>query len=430
MGATDTDPQGLGAVLKKHRDTVKMKQADLALAAGCQAGMISMIENGERKPSDELLSKLADALGTTPTSLRDEARPQALGPDGRLNDRDSRETEKRSHWQPTALQAARIAKLNKERVDRLNQEAAALQEQATSTINTLIAQREVVLVEFLEPAAALVSRVYGIPRETGITLGSVVTGDKSTNPKFREDEIAARDRLRKSVVGVVGASAAGAGLGAAAGGAAAAALYGAAAMWATSSTGTAIAGLSGAAATSATFAWLGGGSLAAGGLGIAGGTAVLTGVIAAPVLLAAGVAASVKGRSLRKQAQAESEALNKIEQDFDDQRKHVMTWLNWAQRATTILLIASLRGAPLMRLVDPMTSIATSETAYDYDHLEDSQRKHLNRMIDLMTVVLRVLGLPILPETRDEVFYPVDFVKQIEAALTGALDVVAAPDES
>ncbi len=47
----------------------------------------------------------------------------------------------------------------------------------------------------------------------------------------------------------------------------------------TASTGTAISALSGAAATKATIAWLGGGALAAGGLGIAGGTAVL-GVVA------------------------------------------------------------------------------------------------------------------------------------------------------
>ena len=49
--------------------------------------------------------------------------------------------------------------------------------------------------------------------------------------------------------------------------------YGAAGALATASTGTAIAGLSGAAATNATLAFFGGGSLAAGGLGMAGGTA-------------------------------------------------------------------------------------------------------------------------------------------------------------
>lgn len=54
------------------------------------------------------------------------------------------------------------------------------------------------------------------------------------------------------------------------------------------STGAAISGLSGAAATNATLAWLGGGSLAAGGYGIAGGTMVLGAVAAGPAMLIAG----------------------------------------------------------------------------------------------------------------------------------------------
>lgn len=48
--------------------------------------------------------------------------------------------------------------------------------------------------------------------------------------------------------------------------------YGGAMMFATASTGTAIASLSGVAATNATLAWFGGGSLAAGGMGMTGGT--------------------------------------------------------------------------------------------------------------------------------------------------------------
>ncbi len=50
------------------------------------------------------------------------------------------------------------------------------------------------------------------------------------------------------------------------------------------STGTAISSLSGAAFTNALLAWFGGGSLAAGGLGIAGGTAILGGIVAGPAI--------------------------------------------------------------------------------------------------------------------------------------------------
>ena len=72
--------------------------------------------------------------------------------------------------------------------------------------------------------------------------------------------------------------------------------YGAATMLASASTGTAISTLSGVAATNATLAWFGGGSLAAGGLGIAGGAAVLGGIVAGPVLAVGGMVLAAKAR--------------------------------------------------------------------------------------------------------------------------------------
>lgn len=65
-------------------------------------------------------------------------------------------------------------------------------------------------------------------------------------------------------------------------------VYQAAGMLGTASTGTAIGTLSGAAAESAALAWLGGGALAAGGGGIALGTAVLGGLVAGPAFLVSG----------------------------------------------------------------------------------------------------------------------------------------------
>ena len=61
------------------------------------------------------------------------------------------------------------------------------------------------------------------------------------------------------------------------------------------STGTAISGLSGAAAWNATLAWLGGGSLAAGGGGMALGTLVLGGVTVGPALMVGGFVLAGKG---------------------------------------------------------------------------------------------------------------------------------------
>lgn len=78
----------------------------------------------------------------------------------------------------------------------------------------------------------------------------------------------------------------GLGMGAGIGGGAALAFgaYNGTMLLASASTGTAISTLSGAAATNATLAWLGGGSLAAGGGGMALGTIVLGGIVAGPAL--------------------------------------------------------------------------------------------------------------------------------------------------
>lgn len=76
--------------------------------------------------------------------------------------------------------------------------------------------------------------------------------------------------------------------GGAAGAAAAYAVYGGVMALAAASTGTPIAALSGAAAYNAAMAAIGGGSLATGGFGMAGGAMVLGGVVAAPIIAIAG----------------------------------------------------------------------------------------------------------------------------------------------
>lgn len=80
------------------------------------------------------------------------------------------------------------------------------------------------------------------------------------------------------------------------------AAYGGTMALGAASTGTKIALLSGVAAKNATLATLGGGSLATGGLGIAGGTAVLGGLVAAPVLAVGGTLLAFKGNESKKKA--------------------------------------------------------------------------------------------------------------------------------
>lgn len=111
-----------------------------------------------------------------------------------------------------------------------------------------------------------------------------IAGDVSAN-SLRNMEVASMKATEMLQAGL-GSLSAGALAGVAA--------YGGTMMFATASTGAAISGLSGVAATNATLAWLGGGSLAAGGLGMAGGAAVLGGIVLGPVLAVAGIVSSSK----------------------------------------------------------------------------------------------------------------------------------------
>lgn len=106
----------------------------------------------------------------------------------------------------------------------------------------------------------------------------------------------------RSLVDFAGTLAGGAIAGTAGGALAALGAYSAAQALAVASTGTAITTLSGAAATNATLAFFGGGSLAAGGLGVAGGTAVLGGIVAGPALMILGLITSTTARKNLDQA--------------------------------------------------------------------------------------------------------------------------------
>lgn len=92
--------------------------------------------------------------------------------------------------------------------------------------------------------------------------------------------------------------------------------WGAATTFGAASTGTAIAGLSGAAATNATLAFFGGGSLAAGGLGIAGGTAILGGLVAGPALAVMGFVIGAKASAQKDEAYSNLAEAKKIAEEL------------------------------------------------------------------------------------------------------------------
>lgn len=101
-----------------------------------------------------------------------------------------------------------------------------------------------------------------------------------------------------------------------AGGVAAFGAYGAATTFAAASTGTAISALSGAAATNATLAFLGGGTLTAGGLGVAGGMMVLGGLVAGPALAVLGIVTGAKAAANLEKAYSNLAEARKIDAEL------------------------------------------------------------------------------------------------------------------
>jgi hypothetical protein len=115
---------------------------------------------------------------------------------------------------------------------------------------------------------------------------------------FTPDEIKSMKRVSMNASEVLST-----GVQSLAGGAlAGAGVYGSVMALGAASTGTAITSLSGVAATNATMAWLGGGSLAAGGAGMAGGAFAIGGFVAGPAILIAGAIADSKAEKALTEA--------------------------------------------------------------------------------------------------------------------------------
>ena len=182
--------------------------------------------------------------------------------------------------------------------------------------------------------------------------------------------------------------------------------YSAAGVLASASTGTAIATLSGAAATNATLAFFGGGSIAAGGLGVAGGTAVLGGLVAAPALVILGVVASSKANANLEDARSN---LAKAK-DFDSEINLAVTECVSIRRGADMMnrFLISLNSifAPL---VSEMTDII-NYNGTDFSLYSDEDKKTIRKAGALARSIKAILNIAIL---NDEGRYNSDSTNQL-----------------
>lgn len=155
-----------------------------------------------------------------------------------------------------------------------------------------VGTRELTILKSFQQFADVVERIQGRPEFRGYRKNDVEL------PKYDAEEL-----KEVSVgAGVLLGGVTGAAVGTAGGFAAAGATTAAVMALGTASTGTAIASLSGVAATNATLAAIGGGSLAAGGGGMALGSTILGASTLGVGLLVGGVIFNIVGGSLSDKA--------------------------------------------------------------------------------------------------------------------------------
>lgn len=165
----------------------------------------------------------------------------------------------------------------------------------------------------------------------------------------------------------------------------AAGTYSAVMTFGVASTGTAISTLSGAAATNATLAWLGGGSLAAGGFGIAGGMWVLGGLVAGPALAIMGFSLNSKAEKALTQAY-EYDA--KVNQAIASMEKAEVILDAIKQN---VLEVKNILGELVKRF-------DTLEELYNTVSGVSEKQKALHSMIQVFKAIKEVVNEPILDE--------------------------------
>lgn len=196
------------------------------------------------------------------------------------------------------------------------------------------------------------------------------------------------------MVNIAGAVVGGVVGGAGAGALAAYGAYSATMTFAAASTGTAIASLSGAAATNATLAFLGGGSLAAGGGGMALGSVVLGGAVAGPAIAVLGVVMNATaGKNLDNAYSNKAEA-EKLVAEFcvvESLCKGITSRCRMFQNE--LKAVESI----LKRCIIDIRDIVTV-SGYDYNNYSEEEQSVFVISLKTLEFIKRLLDTPMLTE--------------------------------
>lgn len=179
----------------------------------------------------------------------------------------------------------------------------------------------------------------------------------------------------------------------------------------TASTGTAIASLNGVAATNAILAWLGGGSLAAGGGGMALGTAVLGTATAGAAVLVAGVIMNFVGCKLSDDA---NELANQVDEE-EQEVGRVCELLERIKDASTTYRTSLEKAEDVYRSsLSASKRIVLDEGKKDWSQFTEREKLVFQNTVLLVGLLFKMCSINVV---RDE-----DGDGSIDSANTEALD--------
>ncbi|MFC4322596.1 hypothetical protein [Litchfieldia salsa] len=211
----------------------------------------------------------------------------------------------------------------------------------------------------------------------------------------------------------------GATLGATAGIGTALATWGLVSTLGAASTGTAISALSGAAATNATLAFLGGGSVAAGGGGMIAGTTLLGGMVAIPALVALGVFSHFSAK--KKIAEIES-AINKMQRYMNKMDRNIIQLKVVRKKAKRLIRLISKKSKKLKYELNIANQMINGEMNKLTCYYHQVRTLLFNRSASKLAVDVAILiDTPIF----DEESINQDIASYKRTALIGKMMVVA-----
>jgi hypothetical protein len=184
-------------------------------------------------------------------------------------------------------------------------------------------------------------------------------------------------------------------------------------LLASASTGTAISTLSGVAATNATLAWLGGGSLAAGGFGMAGGTLVLGGLVAGPALAIFGYVVGSKAEAALADARRNKEVARTHYDEAvlaAEQLAAVEAVTTLANRTFSKLCMSLRRGVADIRDV-------IQEHGCDFSSFPQQARERVFRAVKIAQLIKVMIDTPILDDAGALVLSTEKTVADVDAAM-------------